>query len=94
MGQARDVGQRPTVDQVRTRAFTREHVVDALSQFFPVFGHPAIGRKTGDAKVLQEALFELLSGKAPVDAIAACDGQRDGARKSARTAAYRPGIRV
>lgn len=89
-GQARDVGQRPTVDQVRTRSFTREHVVDALRQFFPVFVHPAIGRKTGDAKVLQEALIALLSGKAPVDAIAACDGQRDGARKTARTAAYRP----
>ncbi len=89
-GQARDVGQRPTVDQVRTRSFTREHVVDALRQFFPVFVHPAIGRKTGDAKVLQEALIALLSGKAPVDAIAACDGQHDGARKTARTAAYRP----
>jgi hypothetical protein len=33
-GQARDVGQRPTVDQVKTRTFTRQHVVDALVQYF------------------------------------------------------------
>jgi hypothetical protein len=34
-GQARDVGQRPTVDQVKPRAFARQHVVDALVQYFP-----------------------------------------------------------
>ena len=33
-GQARDVGQRPTVDQVKTRAFARQHVVGALVQYF------------------------------------------------------------
>ncbi len=33
-GQARDVGQRPTVDQVKTRALARQHVVDALVQYF------------------------------------------------------------
>jgi hypothetical protein len=33
-GQARDVGQRPTVDQVKTRAFARQHVVGAIVQYF------------------------------------------------------------
>jgi hypothetical protein len=33
-GQARDVGQRPTVDQVKTRAFARQHV--DLRSFFVI----------------------------------------------------------
>ena len=85
-GQAMDVGQRPTVVQVRARSFTREHIVDALRKYFPEYGHPAVNRKTGDARLLQEALIALLSGEAPLDAIDAYDGERDGPCKIARTA--------
>ena len=50
----------------------------------------AANRKTGDAKLLQEALIALLSGEVSSDAIDAYDGERDGPCKIARTATHRP----
>jgi hypothetical protein len=56
------VPPRPTVEQVRARAFGRAAVVAALRAHFPLHWHPALGRNNGEATELKELLLVLLQG--------------------------------
>ena len=56
------VPPRPTVEQVRARAFGRAAVVAALRAHFPLHWHPALGRNNGEATELKALLLVLLQG--------------------------------
>ena len=58
---------RPTVEQVRARAFNRAAVVAALREHFPLHWHSALGRNNGEAQELKALLLVLLGAMEGAD---------------------------